>query len=44
MLPYRSLWSNTRFAFEVLDLKPGNRIVSMLPMAHDVWTCLRIPL
>ncbi len=34
MLPYRSLWSNTRFAFEVLDLKPGNRIVSMLPMAH----------
>lgn len=34
MLPYRSLWSNTRFAFDALDLKPGDRIVSMLPMAH----------
>lgn len=34
MLPYRSLWSNTQFAFEVLSLKPGNRVVSMLPMAH----------
>ncbi|WP_321332212.1 AMP-binding protein [uncultured Bacteroides sp.] len=34
MLPYRSLWSNVEFAFEVLELKPGNKIVSMLPMAH----------
>ena len=34
MLPYRSLWSNTQFAFEVLPLQPGNRVVSMLPMAH----------
>ncbi len=34
MLPYRSLWSNTCFAFEVLPLKPGDKIVSMLPMAH----------
>ena len=34
MLPYRVLWSNTHFAFEVLSLKPGDRIVSMLPMAH----------
>ena len=34
MLPYRSLWSNTQFAFEVLPLQAGNRIVSMLPMAH----------
>lgn len=34
MLPYRSLWSNTQFAFEVLPLKPGDRVVSMLPMAH----------
>ena len=34
MLPYRSLWSNTKFGFEVLSLKPGDRIVSMLPMAH----------
>lgn len=34
MLPYRSLWSNTQFAFEVLPLKPGDRVVSMLPMTH----------
>lgn len=34
MLPYRSIWSNTKFAFEVLTLKPGDRVVSMLPMAH----------
>ncbi|MDR0895058.1 MAG: AMP-binding protein [Prevotellaceae bacterium] len=34
MLPYRSLWSNTRFAFEVLPLKPGDKVISMLPMAH----------
>lgn len=34
MLPYRSLWSNTKFAFEVLTLEPGDKVVSMLPMAH----------
>lgn len=34
MLPYRSLWSNTRFAQEVLTLNPGDKIVSILPMAH----------
>lgn len=34
MLPYRSLWSNMRFAFDVLYLEPGNKVVSMLPMAH----------
>ena len=34
MLPYRSLWANSQFAFDVLTLKPGDRIVSMLPMAH----------
>jgi long-chain acyl-CoA synthetase len=34
MLPYRSLWSNTAFAFEVLPLKAGDKIISMLPMAH----------
>ena len=34
MLSYRSLWANTQFAFDVLTLKPGDRIVSMLPMAH----------
>ena len=34
MLPYRSLWSNTQFAFEVLSLKPGDKVISILPMAH----------
>ncbi|MDR3118146.1 MAG: AMP-binding protein [Mediterranea sp.] len=34
MLPFRSLWSNVSFAFEVLPLKPGDKIVSILPMAH----------
>lgn len=34
MLPYRSLWSNLKFAFEALPLNSGNKIVSMLPMAH----------
>ncbi len=34
MLPYRSLWSNTQFAHDVLDLSPGSKLVSMLPMAH----------
>lgn len=34
MLPYRSLWSNTTFAFEVLTLHAGDKLVSMLPMAH----------
>ncbi|KAA6350524.1 Long-chain-fatty-acid--CoA ligase [termite gut metagenome] len=34
MLPYRSLWSNTLFAREVLDMAAGDKLVSMLPMAH----------
>ncbi|MDR0988188.1 MAG: AMP-binding protein [Prevotellaceae bacterium] len=34
MLPYRSLWGNITFALEALPLKPGERIISMLPMAH----------
>src|SRR5574344_1343968 len=34
MIPYRALWSNSKFAFDVLQLKPGNKLVSMLPMAH----------
>ena len=38
MIPYRALWSNTQFAFEVLPLKPGDRVVSMLPMAHIIKT------
>lgn len=34
MIPYRALWSNMKFASEVLTLKGGDRVVSMLPMAH----------
>lgn len=34
MIPYRALWSNTKFANEVIDLSKGDRVVSMLPMAH----------
>jgi len=35
MLPYQSLWSNTRFASDWLTyVNPGDKFVSMLPMAH----------
>ena len=34
MLPYRSLLSNLQFAQDALVLKPGDNVVSMLPMAH----------
>ena len=36
MLPSRSLWSNVEFGKEKLGkiLKPGDSVVSMLPMAH----------
>jgi long-chain acyl-CoA synthetase len=35
MLPYRSLWSNTKFAQERLPfIRSGDNFVSMLPMAH----------
>ncbi len=34
MLPHRALWSNITFAFEVLTLKQGAKVVSILPMAH----------
>ena len=34
MLPYRALWSIMKFASEVLTLHSGDKIVSMLPMAH----------
>ena len=35
MLPYRSLWSNTKYANENVDfLHSGDNIVCMLPMAH----------
>lgn len=35
MVPYRSLWSNVKFAYDELEfIKPGENIVCMLPMAH----------
>jgi len=34
MLPYRSIWSNMQFADEMLDFKPGDRTLAILPMAH----------
>lgn len=35
MLPYRSLWSNTQFAYDNLPfIFAGDNIVCMLPMAH----------
>lgn len=35
MLPYRSLWSNTKFANDNLGfIYPGDNIICMLPMAH----------
>lgn len=35
MLPYRSLWSNTQFAYDSLPfIESGDNFVAMLPMAH----------
>ncbi|MDR2384832.1 MAG: AMP-binding protein [Tannerella sp.] len=35
MIPYRSLWSNTQYAYEQLTfIKRGDSLVSVLPMAH----------
>ena len=34
MIPYRALWSNMAFASSVLTLNPGDKVVSILPMAH----------
>ena len=34
MLPYPSIWSNVAYCFEMLPVKPGDHIVSMLPMGH----------
>lgn len=37
MIPYRAIWSNLDFAFHVLgkEIKPGDKVLSMLPMAHE---------
>ncbi|MDD4515507.1 AMP-binding protein [Massilibacteroides sp.] len=35
MIPYRSLWSNTQFAYDKLPfIYSGDNVVCMLPMAH----------
>ena len=36
MIPYRAMWSNLDFGFQVLGpiVKKGDKILSMLPMAH----------
>lgn len=35
MIPFRSLWSNTRFAIDMIPfVKEGDGLVCMLPMAH----------
>ena len=34
MIPYRALSSNIEFAYGVILMNPGDKIVSMLPMAH----------
>lgn len=34
MLPYRSLWSNLRFALDKMGYNPGNKLVAILTMAH----------
>ena len=34
MLPYLSIWSNVAYCFEMLPVKAGDHIVSMLPMGH----------
>ena len=34
MLPYRSIWSNVAYCFEMLPVKAGDHVVSMLPMGH----------
>ena len=34
MLPYRGIWWNGAYCFEMLPVKAGDHIVSMLPMGH----------
>ncbi|MCG8581942.1 MAG: AMP-binding protein [Bacteroidales bacterium] len=39
LLPHRSIWSNIKYAQEHLILKPKERVVSFLPLAH-AYGCL----
>lgn len=34
MLPYRSLWSNIAYCQSMMPVRPGDNIVSMLPLGH----------
>lgn len=34
MLPYRSMWSNLRYALDQMGYNPGEKLVSILTMAH----------
>ncbi|MEG1736842.1 MAG: AMP-binding protein [Odoribacter sp.] len=34
MLPYRSIWSNLKYALDKMGYNPGERLVSILTMAH----------
>lgn len=34
MLPYRSMWSNLRYALDQMGFTPGEKLVSILTMAH----------
>ncbi|WP_251620707.1 AMP-binding protein [Odoribacter lunatus] len=34
ILPYRSMWSNLRFALDKMGYHPGDRLIAILTMAH----------
>ncbi|WP_282126038.1 AMP-binding protein [Marinifilum flexuosum] len=39
MLPFKSLYSNVKIGFDYIDLRPQDKVVSFLPLAH-VFGCL----
>lgn len=39
MLSYQALYSNVRIGFDYIDLRPGDKVVSFLPLAH-VFGCM----
>lgn len=39
MIPYRSIYSNVRISIDYIDLRPQEKVVSFLPLAH-VFGCL----
>lgn len=42
MLPYRSMWSNLRYALDQMGYTPGEKLVSILTMAHMLRAGLRV--